>query len=279
VRLPEQQACPSRILISNEPKLLGPPADSTNQAALWKTSQGLMGEDMPTGGCEEIDFPDFIRVLFLKGNVSLDLSNRLEGILTRSFSDSGWLVSEKSIFSHRPDDQNNSRRDPTSFDWTGALTPVAAKPDRASYEAARRAELDHIRRLDVTYRQLLNYLRPQRIRGDDDLRNRDDPSRHDKEERDKAEHELYLSRRVLVCVVEVYLLGCVKYPDLTGEVALGRATSIDSLITILQAEEDLMIKTYGLSGWNAPRDIRHSSAVELALEVVDFKRDVKQGRH
>jgi hypothetical protein len=38
-----------------------------------------------SGGCEEIDFPDFIRVLFLKGNVFLDLSNRLEGILTRSF--------------------------------------------------------------------------------------------------------------------------------------------------------------------------------------------------
>jgi hypothetical protein len=58
--------------------------------------------NVPSGGCEKIDFPDFIGVLFLKGNVSLDVSNRLEGILARSFSDSGSLVSEKSILSHRP---------------------------------------------------------------------------------------------------------------------------------------------------------------------------------
>jgi hypothetical protein len=186
VRQPEQQACPSRILISNGSKVLGPPADNTNQAALWKTSQGLTGEHMPT------------------------------------------------------DDQNNSRSTP--FDWTGVQAPVADRPDRATYEAARRAELDHIRRLDVTYRQLLNYRCPERIPRNDDLRDRDDLSR---EERDKAVHELYRSRRVLVCVIEVYLLGCVEYPDLTGEAALGRAISTDSLISILQAEEDLMITTYG----------------------------------
>jgi hypothetical protein len=62
----------------------------------------VKGQIEVTGGCEEIDFPDFIGVLFLKGNVSLDVSNRLEGILAPSFSDSGSLVSEKSIFSHRP---------------------------------------------------------------------------------------------------------------------------------------------------------------------------------
>jgi hypothetical protein len=143
------------------------------------------------------------------------------------------------------DDQNNSRPYSTPFDWTGVQPPVADRPERATYEAARRAEIDHIRRLDVTYRQLLNHRCPQRIRGDNDLRDRDDLSRSDREERDKAVHELYLCRRVLVCVIEVYMLGCVEYPDLTGEAALGRATSTDSLITILQAEEDLMIKTYG----------------------------------
>jgi len=141
------------------------------------------------------------------------------------------------------DDHGNTRPDRNFPDWDPTAT--APKPDRATYEAARRAELDHIRRLDVTYRQLLNYLRPQRIHGDDDLRDRDDLSRQDKEERDKAEHELYLSRRVLVCAVEVYLLGCVEYPDLTGEAALGRATSTDNLITMLQTEEDLMTKTNG----------------------------------
>jgi hypothetical protein len=41
------------------------------------------------------------------------------------------------------------------------------------------------------------------------------------------------------------LLGCVEYPDLTGEAALGRAASIDSLIDLLQAEENLMIRTFG----------------------------------
>jgi hypothetical protein len=56
-----------------------------------------------TGGCEKIVFPDFIRVLFLKGNVCLDPSNRLEGILTRSFFDCRSLASRKPIFSHPPD--------------------------------------------------------------------------------------------------------------------------------------------------------------------------------
>jgi hypothetical protein len=157
-----------------------------------------------------------------------------------------WKISQGLRGAHMPrDDQDDTRLDPAPFDWTGALTPAPVKPDRATYEAARRAELDHIRRLDVTYRQLLNYRCPQRIRGDDDLQDRDDLSRHDREERDKVAYELYLSRRVLVCVVEVYLLGCVDYPDLTGEASLGRATSTNSLITILQAEEDSMIKTYG----------------------------------
>jgi hypothetical protein len=54
-----------------------------------------------------------------------------------------------------------------------------------------------------------------------------------------------MSHRVLVHVMEGYLLGCVGYPDLTGEAALRRATSTDNLIDLLQAEEDLMIRTFG----------------------------------
>ena len=55
-----------------------------------------------------------------------------------------------------------------------------------------------------------------------------------------------MSHRVLVHAVEGYLLGCVEYPDLTGEGALRRATSTDSLIDLLQAAEDFAIKTFGL---------------------------------
>jgi hypothetical protein len=60
-----------------------------------------------------------------------------------------------------------------------------------------------------------------------------------------VESELYLTHRVLVHVVEEYLLGCVEYPDLTGEAALGRATSTDRLINLLRTQEDLMIRTLG----------------------------------
>jgi hypothetical protein len=54
-----------------------------------------------------------------------------------------------------------------------------------------------------------------------------------------------MSHRVLVHAVEGYLLGCVEYPVLTAEAALMRATSTDNLIDLLQAEEDLMIRTFG----------------------------------
>jgi hypothetical protein len=57
-----------------------------------------------------------------------------------------------------------------------------------------------------------------------------------------------MSHRVPVHAVEGYLLGCVEYPVLTAEAALRRTTSTDSLIDLLQAEEDLMIRTFG-SPW------------------------------
>jgi hypothetical protein len=135
------------------------------------------------------------------------------------------------------DDQDDTRPDPTRFDWNGAPTPTARKRERSTYEAARRAELDHIRRLDVTYRQLLNYHRPQRIRGDDDLRDRDNLSRQDSEEHDKAAHELHMSHRVLVLAVEGYLLGCVEPSSLASEIALRQTRSTDELCAALQAEE------------------------------------------
>jgi hypothetical protein len=142
------------------------------------------------------------------------------------------------------DDQDNTRPDPIPPDWTWLPTPAAPKPDRAAYEAARRAELDDVRRLDLHYRQLLNYLRPLGNSGGTDL-GRDNLSPQDREEHDKVTHELCLSHRFLVCAVEVYLLGCVEYSGLTGEGAVRRATNTNSLIASLQAEEDLMIKTHG----------------------------------
>jgi hypothetical protein len=110
---------------------------------------------------------------------------------------------------------------------------------------SRRAELDRIRLIDIKRRQLLGYFYPLGIHEVDELWDRDDRSRQDREEQDKAAHELHMSHRVLVHAVEGYLLGCVGYPDLTGEAALRRATSTDSLIDLLQAEEDLMIQAFG----------------------------------
>jgi hypothetical protein len=142
------------------------------------------------------------------------------------------------------DDQDNTQPERVPPDWAWLRAPVAAKPDRAAYEAARRAELDDVRRLDLHYRQLLEYVHPGRSGGNDFV-GCDNLSPQDREEHDKVNHELYLSHRFLVCAVEVYLLGCVEYPDLTGEGAVRRATNTDSLIATLQAEEDLMIKTHG----------------------------------
>jgi hypothetical protein len=44
-----------------------------------------------------------------------------------------------------------------------------------------------------------------------------------------------------------------QYPDLTGEGALGRSTSTDNLIDLLQAEENLMIRTFGPPWMEPPR--------------------------
>jgi hypothetical protein len=144
------------------------------------------------------------------------------------------------------DYQDNIRPDATPPDWLWTLaSPTATKPDRATYEAARRTELGRIRRLDEAHRELLSSLRPFKIHGDDDRWDDEDISLDEKEEHHRAESELYLSRRVLVHAVEGYLLGCVAYPALTGEGALMRATGTDRLSDLLQAEEDLMIRTFG----------------------------------
>ena len=143
------------------------------------------------------------------------------------------------------EDQFNSQPNLILADWTWVPTPADPKPNRAAYEAGRRAELDDVRRLDQHYRQLLNYLRFLGTRGDDDLSRRQDLSPEDREEQDKVARELYLSHRFLVCAAEVYLLGCVEYSGLTGEGAVIGAADTDGLIASLQAEEDLMIKTHG----------------------------------
>jgi hypothetical protein len=132
---------------------------------------------------------------------------------------------------------------PSDSNWNPA--PATAQPGRAIYEASRRAELDRIRLIDIKRRQLLGYFYPLGIDEVDGLWDRDDRSPQDREEHNKAAQELHRSHRVLVHSVEGYLLGCVEYPDLTGEAALRRATSTDSLIELLQAEEDLMIRTFG----------------------------------
>jgi hypothetical protein len=142
-------------------------------------------------------------------------------------------------------DQDNARAGRTRTDWNWDPTSAAGKPDRAPYEASRRDELGRIRLIDIKRRQLLSYFSPLGIHEIDDLWDDKDISLHDKEEDDKAAHELHMSHRALVHAVEGYLLGCVEYPDLTGEGALRRATSTESLIDLLQAEEDLAIKTFG----------------------------------
>jgi hypothetical protein len=144
------------------------------------------------------------------------------------------------------DYHDNIRPDPTPTNWL--FTPAsltAPKLDRATYEATRRAELGQIRRLDVAHRELLSSLRPFGIGGDNDRWDDEDISLDEKEDQHKAESELYLSRRVLVHAVEGYLLGCVAYPALTGEGAVRRATTTERLSDLLQAQEDLMIQTFG----------------------------------
>jgi hypothetical protein len=143
------------------------------------------------------------------------------------------------------DDQDNTRSDPSHPDSTWNPAPTTAKPDRATYQESRRAELDRIRLMDIKRRQLLGYFCPLGIHEIDHLWDDEDISQRDREENDKAAHELHMSHRVLVHAVEGYLLGCVEYPVLTAEAALRRTTSTDSLIDLLQAEEDLMIRTFG----------------------------------
>jgi hypothetical protein len=155
-------------------------------------------------------------------------------------------------------DQDRRRPEPIPSDSIWNPAPATAKPDRATYEASRRTELDRIRLIDIKRRQLLRYFHPLGIHEVDELWDRDDRSRQDREEHDKLAHELHTIHRVLVHAVEGYLLGCVGYPDLTGEGALRRATSTDNLIDLLQAEEDLIIRTFGPPWVEHPVTLRRS---------------------
>lgn len=161
------------------------------------------------------------------------------------------------------DDQDRHHPEPVPSDsiWNPVL--ATAKLDRATYRESRRAELDRIRLIDIKRRQLLGYFYPLGIHELDNLWDRGDCSGQDKEEQDKAAHELQMSNRVLVHAVEGYLLGCVEHPDLTGEGALRRATSTDSLIDLLQAEEDLMIRTFGSPWVEHPATLSRSRLNDL----------------
>jgi hypothetical protein len=188
------------------------------------------------------------------------------------------------------DDQDRHRPEPIPSDSIWNPAPVKAKPERATYQESRRAELDRIRLIDIKRRQLLGYFCPLGIHEIDHLWDDEDISLHDKEEHNKVESELYRSHRVLVHAVEGYLLGCVEYPVLTAEAALRLTTSTDTLMDLLQAEEDLMIRTFGPPWVEQPRTfsecrlngpqppgagkvptlgctIRHCNTMELALEV------------
>src|ERR1700722_18768613 len=107
------------------------------------------------------------------------------------------------------DDRDHTRPDPNPSDSTWVPTLAAAKPDRATYEASRRAELDRISLIDIKRRQLLSYFCPLGIHEIDHLWDDEDISLHEKEEHNKADSELYLSHRVLVHALEGYLLECV----------------------------------------------------------------------
>src|ERR1700744_1360002 len=101
----------------------------------------------------------------------------------------------------QPGQQGDYRPALNPSDWTWLPTPVAPTADRVVYEAARRAELDDIRRLDPRYRPTLHRLRARE--GGEESRPWDGAPLppQDQEERDKVTRELYLSRRFLVCAV------------------------------------------------------------------------------
>jgi hypothetical protein len=150
------------------------------------------------------------------------------------------------------DDQDRHRLEPVPSDSILNSTPAAAKPDRAIYHESRRSELDRIRLIDIKRRELLGYFGPLGIHEIDHLWDHEDIPQHHKEKHNKTKSELYLSHRVLVHAVEGYLLACAEHPALTAEAALSRATSTDSLIDLLQTQEDLMIRTFGPSWLDPP---------------------------
>jgi hypothetical protein len=76
-------------------------------------------------------------------------------------------------------------------DSTWVRSPAIAKPDRATYEASRRAELDRIRLIDIKHRKLLVYFCPLGIHEIDHLWDDQDISLRNKEEHNKVESELY----------------------------------------------------------------------------------------
>jgi hypothetical protein len=66
------------------------------------------------------------------------------------------------------DTQDNTRPNPTRAGWNWDPTPAAAKPDRETYEASRRAELGLICLIDIKRRQLLGCCGPLKTENSSD---------------------------------------------------------------------------------------------------------------
>jgi hypothetical protein len=211
------------------------------------------------GGAERMsNRPDPRRILIRKEPKVLGLP--ADGRKLRLYCGKPPKVSRESNMP--TNDRDRHRPEPIAPDSTWNPAPATAKPDRATYQESRRAELDRIRLMDIKRRQLLGYFCPLGIPEIDHLWDDEDISQRDREENDKAAHELHMSHRVLVHAVEGYLLGCVECPDLTGEGALRRATSTDSLIDLLQAEDDLMIRTFGPPWVEHPVPLSRSNGLQ-----------------
>ena len=78
------------------------------------------------------------------------------------------------------DDWDRHRPYPTPSDSTWVPSPSPAKPDRATYQALRRAELNRIRLIDIKRRQLLVYFCPLGIHEIDHLWDDEDISLDDR---------------------------------------------------------------------------------------------------
>jgi hypothetical protein len=77
-------------------------------------------------------------------------------------------------------------------------------------------------------------------------------------------------------------VGAREHPDLTAEAALSQATSTNSLIDLLQAEKDLMIRTFGPPWVEQPVTLCRSNGLSAARSMEGAHtgvRDIRQLQH